>query len=137
MYELGIFAAFILWVYSTMMAVANANSQLSRNLAKVGMRLSWVSGEPVPVGDQAGGAWRFISALLAAIFGLAAILFSWFTVAISVGMMIYQKSKAAGMPQAVKEFRWKLRNVDMTREQILTEMAAAQNAVMPGSAARQ
>lgn len=131
MYELGLLVAFLLWVYNSVMVVVNANSLLSRNLAKVGMRLSWWTAQPVPIGDNASTGWRVFSALLLVVSGLIGILFSWVSVAGSIGMILYQRSKGSGMPQAVKELRWKLRNIDMTRDQILSEMAAAHEAVVP------
>lgn len=130
MYEMGVLAAFLLWIYSLVMIVANANSQLARNLSKVGMRLSWLTAEPVPAGDRSGAGWRVFSALAFTGLGLVGILLSWLTVVASIGMLIHRASKSNGMPQVVKELRWKLRNVEMTREQVLTEMAAVQSAVL-------
>lgn len=135
MYETGVLVAFLMWVYSTIMLIVNANSRLARNLAKVDMRLSWYSGEPVPASDRSGAAWRVLAAFILVCLGLVGILLSWASVAWTVGTIIYQRSKQSGMPQPVKELRWKLRNMDMTREQILAEINAAHAATSVTSAA--
>ena len=54
--------------------------------------------------------------------GLPFVLASWFYVAYVVGLLIYRKSKDSGAPQAVREFRWKLRNTDMTFDQLVKEL---------------
>lgn len=131
MYETGVFVAFLIWIYNTIMLIVNANSLLARNLSKVDMRLSWSTGQPVPAGDRAGVGWRVISAAMLAVVGLVGILLSWVSVAWSAGALIYKRSKSSGMPAAVKELRWKLRNVDMSREQIEAAFETAQAAIVP------
>ena len=54
--------------------------------------------------------------------GLPFVLASWLYVAYVVGLLIYRKSKDSGAPQAVREFRWKLRNTDMTFDQLVKEL---------------
>lgn len=134
MYELGVLIAFVLWAYTTVMMVVNANSQLSRNLRKVGMRLSWLTADPVPADVRAGTGWRVFAALVLVGFGLVSIVLSWVNVAWWVGMFIYRKSKDAGAPAPVKELRWKMRNVDLTAEQITSAMESANAAVVPRAA---
>ena len=131
MYEFGVLAAFVLWFYNSAMTVVNANSQLSRNLAKVGMRLSWGTALPVPVDDSTGIGRRTLSGLLPIALGLIGTLLSWISVAYSVSMFLYRQSKASEMPRSVKELRWKLRNVDLTRDQILSEIDAIEDVVVP------
>jgi uncharacterized protein (DUF1786 family) len=43
-------------------------------------------------------------------------------VALAVGTIIYRKSKDSGAPQAVREFRWKLKNTDLTFDQLVKEL---------------
>lgn len=47
---------------------------------------------------------------------------SWLYVFLVVVTAIYNFSKAIGKPQALKEFQWRLKNVDMTFDQIVKEM---------------
>jgi hypothetical protein len=54
--------------------------------------------------------------------GLPFVLASWLYVAYVVGLILYRRSKDSGAPQAVREFRWKLRNTEMTFDQIVKEL---------------
>ena len=93
--------------------------------------IAWF-GLPIGVALNMGpGYFPIVLSGMLIVLGLIGIILSWVSVAWTVGTLIYQKSKQSGMPQPVKELRWKMRNVDMTRDQILAEMAAAQTAVAP------
>lgn len=135
-YSTGVFIAVLIWLYHMVMIIVNANSQLSRNLRKVGMRLSWISGRPVAY-DGPRSPWVVaLKYALFGTFGLTGIFFSWFTVAWFAGAMVYTYSKQLGMPQAVREYRWKLRNLDMTSEQIEAESLAVGQAVAGAQAVK-
>ena len=47
---------------------------------------------------------------------------SWINVFINVVAIIYRLSKDNGVPREVKEFRWKLRNRDLTFDEIVKEI---------------
>lgn len=53
--------------------------------------------------------------------GLLFVLTSWLSVAMTLGQIIYRKSKDSGVPQNIKEFRWKMKNMDMMFDQVVTE----------------
>ena len=73
--------------------------------------------------DQSRPFWKsFGKFLLIAAIGLPFVLLSWVQVFLYIGMAIYRKSKDAGAPQSVKEFRWRMRNVDMTFDEIIKEL---------------
>jgi len=68
--------------------------------------------------------WRSIlKFLLIASFGFALIFLSWVQVAMTIGMIFWKWSKDSGAPQNIKEFRWKMRNIDLTRDQVMEELA--------------
>ena len=69
--------------------------------------------------------WKVMKFLLLYGTGLPFVLASWLYVAYVVGLLIYRKSKDSGAPQAVREFRWKLRNTDMTFDQLVKELMKA------------
>lgn len=121
MYETGVLAAFCAWLFSLVATIVNANSRAAQNLAKLGMRFSIVSQEPKPIAGGGNGFLTFVKWVAVFGCGLCLIVFSWLYVAMVVGTLIYQKSKQSGMPQVVREFRWKLRNVDMPRDQLILE----------------
>lgn len=123
-YETGLGLAFLLWLYGTVATLIAINSQFERNLNKIGQRLSWITLTPKPLtaSDQSRGAIKSVFRfLILALIGLASVLLSWLYVAWFLGSMIYMKSKDSGAPQAIKEYRWKLRNMDLSLDQLIRE----------------
>lgn len=123
-YETGIGIAFLLWLYGTVTSLLAINSQLERNLNKIGQRLSWLTLKPKPLtaSDQSRGTLQSVFRfLILSLIGLASVLLSWLYVAWFLGAMVYMKSKDAGAPQAIKEYRWKLRNMDLSLDQLVRE----------------
>lgn len=126
MYEIGFGLAFLIWVGSLVWLVISLNSQLERNLNKVGLRLSWISLTPKPMGNnhrQRSFLRKSTKATLLLIAGFAGVLFSWLYVAMYVGSMVYSRLKDAGAPQAIKEFRWRMRNMDLSFDEIVSGLA--------------
>lgn len=128
MYETGVGLAFLLWCVAQVRLLVAVNSQLERNLRKVGMRHSWLtltarasSKDDWPV-SFGGKALKF--ALLAAV-GLMGVLFSWLSVIAFVCQFLYARAKDSGAPEEVRELRWRLRNQEMTKEQIAEAFARA------------
>ena len=131
MYEWGTVIAFFLWCYWVIVIVINAHSRLAKNLAKVDLRISWFSQQPVPKEDRAGFGWALGKCIFMLFSLVISMLLSWVSVAFSVGMIFYNKSKSAGMPAAIREARWKLRNIDLTRDQVIALFADAEAAIAP------
>lgn len=131
-YETGVLVAFLIWLYRVGAAVIVLNSRMAANLRKVGMRVSMTTLSAKPMSDSdrkrswVGSLARF---LVVALIGLAGVFFSWLSVVTTVGFFLYAKSKDAGQPAAVREFRWKLRNLDMSFEQLAKEMYALNQAI--------
>lgn len=128
MYESGVVAALLLWCAAQVRLLIALNSQLERNLRKVRMRHSWttLTAKPSEPGEwPAGFAAKMLKFTLLSVVGLVGTLFSWLSVATYIGSVIYVKSKDAGAPAEVRELRWRMRNQDMTREQIAESMAKA------------
>lgn len=124
-YETGLLFAFLSWLWGLATIVINVNSRFEKNLNKVGQRLSWLNFAPKPMeaSDEGRPIWKSLGKfLLIAVIGLPFVLLSWGQVLIYIGTVIYQKSKDAGVPQSVKEFRWRMRNVDMSFDEIIKEM---------------
>lgn len=128
MYENGVVAAFLLWCVAQVRLVIALNSQLERNLRKVRMRHSWttLTAKPSEPGEwPTSFAGKALKYTLLSVVGLVGTLFSWLWVATYIGSVIYAKSKDAGAPAEVREFRWRMRNQEMTREQMAELMAKA------------
>ena len=124
-YETGVIFAFFTWIYGLTMMVVNVNSQMNKNLQKVGLRMSWLNFTPTPMegDDQNKPLWRHaLKFILIAGIGIPFIFLSWIQVVIYVGTVLYKLNKDSGAPQSVKDFRWKMRNVDMPMNQVIQEL---------------
>ena len=123
-YETGIFFAFLLWLYNAVMIVISVNSRLERNLNRMGQRLSWFTLTPKPLERDdlsRSTTSKVLRYLLVVGIGLPFILLSWLNVALAVATIIYRRAKDSGAPQAIREFRWKLRNTELTFDQLVRE----------------
>lgn len=128
MYETGALVAFLLWCYTTAMMVVNLNSQAARNLRKVGLRYRWSNLQPVRMeADDYHPlpVWTTFKVLIYCALGIVSIIFSWLSVFYSFVMIVHSWSKATGKPAAVKELEWRLRNFELTFDQIVEHMAKA------------
>lgn len=127
-YEAGVFLAVLLWLWSTLSVLVSINSLMNRNLKKIGQRLSWLSLQPKPISHGEilhGGMRKTLRFLFLCGIGLPFVLLSWIYVAYSISYILYRWRKDAGAPQAVREFRWKMKNIDMSFDQIVKEMMKA------------
>lgn len=125
MYETGVGVAFLIWVFTFVVTIVRINSQMERNLNRIGQRLSWLTMTPKPMSraDYSRSALASIGKFLfIQLFGLLMVITSWLSVALSAGTIIYQYSKDAGAPQSIKEFRWKLKNLDLPFDAIAAEL---------------
>lgn len=127
-YENGVSVAFMLWLASIVIILVSINSRYEKNLNKIGQRLSWLSLNPKAMDAEELERSMFrkiFKFLFIAGIGLPIVLLSWLYVAWFVGTNVYHRAKDAGAPQAVREFRWKMKNTDMSFDQIVREMIKA------------
>ncbi len=123
-YESGVLIAFLIWCFGLIAMLIKLNSQMNKNLKKIGYRISWVSLNPKPMSesDINKPIWRLVIKFLTiAFFGFLCIFLSWFQVVFFVGMFAYKFFQDIGAPQAVRDFRWRLKNVNMTMNQVIEE----------------
>lgn len=124
-YEIGVLVAFTLFLYGTVNMLVHINSKMEKNLNKVGMRLSWLSLTPKEMTSATDNPLLWKSTLkffVNSAFGLALVALSWLQVALFIGGMIYRLNKDAGAPEYIREYRWKLRNIDMSFNTMTKEM---------------
>lgn len=124
-YEAGIFFAFLLWLFNAIMIVVSVNSRLEHNLNRIGQRLSWFTLTPKPMDPEdlsRSTVSKVLRYLLIVGISLPFVLFSWLNVALAIATIIYRRAKDSGAPQAVREFRWKMKNADLTFDQLVKEM---------------
>jgi hypothetical protein len=123
-YENGLVVALLLWLFNAIMIVVSVNSQMNRNLNKIGQRLSWVTfrSKTMERYDLRRPWWKsLLKYLLIVGFNLVFTLASWLYVAGAVVMYIYAKSKDSGAPEAIRAYRWKLKNIDMSFDDMIRE----------------
>lgn len=123
-YENGVFVAFLIWAYIAIFLIISINSTLENNLNKVGQRISWLTLTPKTMDsdDKSTRLRSVLKYLLITGLGLPFILLSWLYVVWCVGCVFYSKVKDSGAPQIIKEYRWKMRNIEMSFDQIIKEM---------------
>jgi hypothetical protein len=121
-YENGLVIAFLLWLYNTISIIVAFNSTLERNLNRMGKRHSYLTLQAVELTseDQARSTLKKLMVYLGVMaFNLVFVIFSWLQVAVLIATLVYRKSQDFGAPQSVKEFRWKMKNVDMPFDQLM------------------
>jgi hypothetical protein len=124
-YEDGIAVAFLFWIFSVVALFTTLNSKFERNLNKIGQRTSWMTQSPTELTSddiKRTALSKLLRFTLIYGIGLISILLSWLYVAMFVAQIVYRKSKDSGAPVAIREFRWKLKNTDMSFDQLTKEL---------------
>ena len=127
-YENGVMIACLLWVWTMIHTLVMINSQLEKNLNRIGRRLSWfwLSPKEMYMESRNRPLWKSALKFIAIAFlGIPSVLLSWAWVIYWIGTVIYGWNKKFGMPQAMREFHWKMRNIDMPFDRIVKELMAA------------
>lgn len=123
MYEAGVVVALALWIAKVVFVFVQLNSVQQRNLNKVGKRLSWLTltAKPLKKSDIDASitlkVFKFFIIWLVIPFFL--IFTSWVYVFFFLTGVIYSFYRNIGKPQEVKEFQWKLKNMDLSFDQIV------------------
>lgn len=127
-YEGGVLVGFLIWLYIAIMLPISINSTFERNLNRIGLRLSWLTLRP-KIMNKEDSSRPPLKAVLKYVFiigfGLPLVLLSWAYVAWALGAVVYARTKDAGAPQNVREYRWRLRNMDLTFDQLVKEQMKA------------
>ncbi len=129
MYELGALIAAVMVCLSLAANLMSSWTALGSNLALMDLRVSIFTGQPVPLGRRSL-LGKILRASLWIVSLIVSAALSWITVISMAGMFLYKKSKDAGAPQSIKELRWRMKNIHMTREQIDKEIAQAHESAM-------
>lgn len=120
-YENGVAVAFILWAFSVVRLVVMVNSQMEKNLNKVGKRLSWLTLTPKPMQQASSGRWwkSALKFLVIAALGVPFVFFSWLYVLVALVLAYFLWEKSSGKPDSVRELQWKMKNLDMSFDDII------------------
>lgn len=125
-YEVGVYISLINWVFQSIWLIIVINSKLEKNLNKVNQRLSWLTYLPKPIEsrDEIHPPLykKILKYLAICSIGLIAVFLSWLNLFYLFVNYIFNRYKRDGEPEVLKNFRWKIRNLDMSYEQILQEL---------------
>lgn len=129
MYETGLGVASLLWLYNAVWLLLMINSTMAKNLRQVGMRMAWGTLKMVPMtpADRTRGPLGATGKYVAVVaLHLVCVPFSWLYVAWAAFYILHRRYKDAGRPAAVREFDWKMRNMEMSFDQVVKELYALQ-----------
>lgn len=124
-YESGILVALLFWIFYAGSILVSINSQVERNLNKIGQRLSWITLTPklMTIDDvNHSVAFKIMKYLFVIGIAFAFIFLSWAYIIVTIVLIIYKFFKDFGAPQTIREFRWKLKNSNLTFEQLIKEL---------------
>jgi len=124
-YENGLIAALLIWIAIIILNIAKSNSQMQKNLNKIGKRIGFWGVVDIDYSKQSFlyKSAKFI--LIHVILPIPFLFLSWLYVALVAAQYIYTLREDVGAPQLVKEFRWKLRNMDLSFDELIKETMIA------------
>lgn len=131
MYETGLLIALAIWVFKIVWAFQHLNSNVNKNLNQIGQRVSWLDFRPKPITKEylkEGMLYKIIKFLV--IWVIIPFLFtltSWLYVVYSVGLFLYKRNVDSGKPNEVKELQWRMRNQNLSFDQVVEIMVRANN----------
>ncbi len=124
-YENGLFVSFLFYCYYLYTLFETINSLTEKNLNKVGERHSWITLKTKNM-DKSDFDRPFLKSLgkfiLVALCHGIFVFLSWINVAINLFALFNRLNADKGVPENVKEFRWKLRNQDLTFDELIVEV---------------
>lgn len=125
-YELGLLWALIIWLIETLRLFLSLNSQLNRNLRKVGCRIRWTGGQPTMMEQDEINPTKkniIIKYSLYLLWGLISVALSWLFVIYSfIRWIKLFYSYNFDVPEAIKIQRFKMKNIDMSFDEVLKLM---------------
>jgi hypothetical protein len=129
-YETGVTIAVAIYFTLTLNTIILLNSVLEKNLNKIGYRLSRVTLSWKGLTSDFKNRSIFAKVLFwisFLTFGLLLTLLSWLYVFVFIQLLIYELNNRYGTPRNVLECRWKMRNVDMSFDQIVAEIVKSKS----------
>ena len=125
-YYWGIWISCFYWLYQSIFLIIMINSQLEKNLNKVYQRVSWFtrSIKPIQSLDEINPPLfkSIFKYLFLVLFNFCLIFLSWFYLFYLFINTMFNRYKQEGEPEVMKTFRWRMRNSDLTYDQIMEEL---------------
>ncbi|HBM8157622.1 hypothetical protein [Acinetobacter baumannii] len=118
-YENGVFIGFVLWIITLIRTLFLINSKTQSNLRKVGKRLSLLGGVKDIEYRKQDKLNLILKFIFIVVLPLGLIFLSWVYVIPTIVYYLYQFYQDFSAPQKVKDFRWKLKNLDLHQDQLI------------------
>ncbi|EMW6422506.1 hypothetical protein [Acinetobacter baumannii] len=118
-YENGVVIGFVLWIITLIRALFLINSKTQSNLRKVGKRLSLFGGVKDIEYRKQDKLNLILKFIFIVVLPLGLIFLSWVYVIPTIVYYLYQFYQDFSAPQKVKDFRWKLKNLDLHQDQLI------------------
>lgn len=125
-YENGLILAFFIWLICIGINIVQSNSMMQKNLNKIGRRIGYLGIVEIDYTKQSLSYRAFKFILIDVLLPIPFLFLSWLYVAIVALMYAYNLKKDTGAPQLVKEFRWKLRNMDLSFDELIKALMIAE-----------
>lgn len=124
-YENGLLISFLLYLYQMITVLMTINSTAEKNLNKIGERHSWLTlkAKPMSKDDFNRPFYKSILRFLfIALWQGIFIFLSWVNIFLFVCLTVYKISQDYGAPREVKDFRWKIKNQNLTFDELIYEI---------------
>jgi len=120
-YDDGVAVALTLWIFSLIRLVVMINSQMEKNLNKIGLRLSWLTltSKPAHMGTRRPIWKNTLKFLFILVLGAPFIFLSWAYVVFVMVLAYFVWEKNSGKPDVIKEFQWKMKNMDLPFDEVI------------------
>lgn len=126
LYEIGVYLSLFYWLYQSIFLIILINSQMEKNLNKVYQRLSWSTFRVKQIEKYEELHPHIFKTIMKYIFivslKLLFIFFSWVYLFYVFVNTMFNRYKQDGEPEVMKTFRWRMRNSNLSYEQILQEL---------------
>jgi hypothetical protein len=126
LYEIGVYFSLFYWLYQSIFLIILINSQMEKNLNKVYQRLSWSTFRTKQIESYDEVHPHIFKMIMKYIFiilvNLLLIFLSWVYLFYVFVNTMFNRYKRDGEPEVMKTFRWRMRNSNLSYEQILQEL---------------
>jgi len=125
LYLVGVLIMLIYWVFQSIWLIILINSMYEKNLNKIYQRISWSTYRIKLIESldelRTPKYKKIFKYILVISISFLSVFLSWITVFFTIIGIYFIHYKSLGRPECVKNYHWKLKNIDMTYDKIIEE----------------
>ncbi len=124
-YFLGVIIALLFETFHSIKLIRELNSRHATNFRRAGYRISWMTQEGKVIGPRYykfDPYFVFMKSIAFLVTQIIESLLSWITVILHIRGWLNFREAQKEMPAALKELRWRIRNMDLTGEEVIRTM---------------